>query len=232
MQEAIKKQADYLRKGITFTQNQVCYFLVDKDNEIVAKSGYGSSTYRYGESETSACFASIFRSIPKTAVAAYVCHPTEKMAYDPADIKRFVADLCEMGFKCEYLEEWGDKTIFRIDLLDMETKNQFCSTLTLIRTLYEAGSAKVPEHYFRDMDARPAKDKFEALQDAHKHPGSGGYSLGLGHNVTNRENGPNITLEALYDRFKKEKKTPFSEGGTTLNKCWAGEGSRNLMENY
>jgi len=207
-----KKKATTYRLERTLTDCKVYYFLVDADNKIVAKSGYtGYGTH-------SACFGNLFRQVPKDAVAAYVYHPADKMGYDDEAINRWVTDISEMGFRCEYLGVWGKNSYFQIKLEDMETKNQFCSTLTLIRCLYELSSARVPQNYFQLMDAKPENDKFLALQKAHK---IGGY-LGLGHNITSKDNGSDVpTLEVLFKRFEDAKLTPFSSGNPNLNICWA-----------
>ena len=202
----------YLRTA-DFTQNYVFYFVVDKNNEIVTKSGYDGM---YGWQ--SACFGHIFRRLPETATSVYVFHSTKLMGYNEPEIIRYINDLCEMGFKCEYLGCSLENTVFRINLKDMETKNQFGSTLTLIRCLYEANSVKIPERYLVALDNDPTMDKFEALQNAHKVG-----ELPLGHNVTSRALGSNITLQKLYERFKIDGRTPFSESGTSINKCWADD---------
>lgn len=232
--EAVEKapQVQFVAKHLIqdrkLTQNVVYYFLVDADNQLLVKSGYGAG-YGYGNGMSSACFASIFHTIPETAVACYVWHPADSMGYGEEEIRHWIADISELGFECEYMGEWDNKAFFRIDIAKMETKNQFCSTLTLIRCLYEQGSARIPDLYFQALEENPNMDKFEALQNAHKHPSH--QWLGLGHNVTSKDNGlPNITLDVLFERFRKEKKTPFSNGYTTLNKCWAGEGSPYLKE--
>jgi hypothetical protein len=215
--EAKKKQKEtkYLKK-VDLTSCKVWYFLVNKDNEIVHKSGYGGT---YGTN--SACFSSLFYGIPKNTVATYIYHPTDKMGYDEEAINRWVTDISEMGFKCEYLGCWGDQSYFQIKMEDMETKNQYCSTLTLIRCLYEGPeSAKVPENYFQIMDTKPRSSKFRALQRAHK---TNDLRLGLGHNITSRDNGADVpTLQVLFKRFKSEKTTPFTAKHTSLNLCWAG----------
>jgi hypothetical protein len=206
--------AKYFREGRDLTVNCVWFFVVDKDNNIVQRSGYGNSIY----GDQNPCFGQLFRGVNRNGVAAYVYHPTEQMAYDAEQIEKWVSDLSSMGFKHKYLGEWGAQTIFRIDLADMETKDQFCSTLTLIRCLYERGSSRVPDLYLQTIEEYPDIDKFEALQNAHKHP-SLGY-LNRGHNVTFK-GVPNITLEKLYENFRGRRATPYSETFTKLNECWS-----------
>lgn len=198
---------NYFRGERSLTQDWVTYFVTDIDNNILHKA------------QGAACFSYFFHNaMNKSAANVYLAHPTQKMAYDESEIQRYAADLSGMGFKFTWLGEWGESTIFQIKLEDMETKDQFCSTLTLIRTLFESNSARVPEQYFRMLDENPEVDKFQALQNAHRKicPYSG-------HSVIGDYSSKNITLEILFQRFKERNMTPFTTGYVSLNTCWAGD---------
>jgi len=117
---------------------------------------------------------------------------------------------------------------FFINVHDYENKNHLFSTLSLIRCLTESGICKVPEEYFKLMDAHPGMDKFEACQVAHKvvtkrdkryDPKD---HANTGHMITYDGNGENISRDTLMKRFKERKINLRDEGYLKINANWNG----------
>lgn len=104
---------------------------------------------------------------------------------------------------------------FNVHLKHYSNKSHLFSTLTLIRMLSESTMSTIPELYFQMMDADPDRDKFEAIQDAHKGPINGG-----SHAVTYKGNGSNVSRKALMDRFKS--KTDLHTGRIAIHTAWNG----------
>lgn len=104
---------------------------------------------------------------------------------------------------------------FNVHLKDYANKSHLFSTLTLIRMLSESSMSTVPEIYFNMMDADPLRDKFEAIQEAHRGPVNGG-----SHAVTYKGNGKSITREAIMKKFKA--KNNLRDGRIAIHAAWQG----------
>lgn len=117
---------------------------------------------------------------------------------------------------------------FFIKVADYKDKNHMFSTLFLIRCLLETGINRVPEEYFKLMDTNPARDKFEAIQIAHKivtyrdAPYDPKSHASRDHMVTFDGNGENITQSALMSRFAESKTDVRDKGYLRLSINWNG----------
>lgn len=126
---------------------------------------------------------------------------------------------------------------FFVKLSDYEDKNHLFSTLCLIRCLTESGINRVPEEYFKLMDANPGRDKFEACQIAHKtvsrknkHYDPQCYA-NTAHMVTYDGNGDNIPNSTILARFKKKKLNIRDTGFLRINAHWNGSNDNNWKTN-
>lgn len=104
---------------------------------------------------------------------------------------------------------------FNVHLKHYHNKSHLFSTLTLIRMLSESTMSTIPEMYFQMMDADPNRDKFDAIQDAHKGPVSGG-----SHAITYKGNGNNVTRKRLMDTFKTKENLHNSR--ISIHAAWRG----------
>jgi len=117
---------------------------------------------------------------------------------------------------------------FWVNIRDYEDKNHFFSTLSLIRCLIQSGINKVPEEYFKLMDADPKLDKLEAVQNAHKIISKDDMSydprvyIQTGHMVTFDGNGQNVTKEQLLKRFAERKVNVRDTGYLRIHANWNG----------
>lgn len=117
---------------------------------------------------------------------------------------------------------------FFVSLHEYKDKNHFFSTLSLIRCLIQSGINRVPEEYFKLMDETPSRDKFEAMQTAHRivscknTPYDPKTYAPTGHMVTFDGNGQNITKDALMARFAKMKTDLRDRGYLRIHANWNG----------
>lgn len=169
-------------------------------------------TGRYGESilarpeyyPRAACFSAItYYPISEEVTSILYKQPIKNFAYNEAEIRRWIADINEIGFPCTIVEI-GETVKIRLDFSNFETKEHMISTLYLIRVLHEAGRNKVPDRYFEAMDANPEADKFIEIQRAHKPKTTASrYDYEGGHTGITNSSNPDLTKEQVFANFKK-----------------------------
>lgn len=156
--------------------------------------GNGKTT----EHARQACYASIFRQVPEWVKSILLKENMSRVGYDEPEIKRWIDDLNEMGFPC-HLEGVDETVRIRLVMDEFKSKVHLCSTLSLMRLLWEGYYSKIPEIYFTALDENPEADKIEVLQVAHKKGGAG-----QGHCVTGTFNGtPNVERKLLLERLSE-----------------------------
>lgn len=175
--------------------NYVWFKLLDKNGKLIK------------DYPKAACFAPITSfTIPENTDTILIYHEKKAVPYDESAIKRWIADINEMGFPCSFASPCQDcdpeHHYFRVKVEDLENKAHLLSTLMLIRAIYEDSICKVVEKYFQAIDENPDIDKFDLLQTAHKD--LGGYAH-TGHMITHSYNGKNINRETLFKRYKEFK---------------------------
>lgn len=81
------------------TSNHVWYKLVDKSDKSIEN---------YADN---ACFAAIAHGFSKSARKIHIYHDKAKVPYDLACVKRWIADLNDMGFPCAFAEDENSPSI-------------------------------------------------------------------------------------------------------------------------
>ncbi len=147
------------------------------------------------------CFADIsLRDVQASVKKIIVEHKKKNVPYKVAEIKRWIADINELGFPCALIDYSAEHYVFEVLFSHYKYKAHLVATLMLIRTLYEQGICRVPEAYFCVMDANPNADKFQEIQSAHKSSSIGSYH-NTNHMITFSSNGQNISKELLFKRY-------------------------------
>lgn len=150
------------------------------------------------EKAKQACYSALFHGVDKKWKAILLKENMDRVGYDEPEIKRWVDDLNEMGFPC-HLEGVDETVRIRLILDEFKSKVHLCSTLSLLRLLWESGLDKIPAAYFEVLDADPNADKIDVLQTTHKKLGAGS-----GHAVTGKYNGtPNVDRKLLLERLSQ-----------------------------
>lgn len=145
----------YYKKGVSPGVN-VNYDLFDKDGTIIENH------------REAACFHSIiYGAIPKNTKKIVVWHSLGQTPYDQTTIKKFIEELNFLKFPCS-LEFKGANLQITLNLDDYKYKLHICSTLTIIRCLYEKYICYMPDHYFQLVEKDKDGDRFQYLQEAHK----------------------------------------------------------------
>jgi hypothetical protein len=166
----------------------VTYEVLDKNGKHLA-----------GENNI-ACFTYLtYNPLPEGADRIVVTEPLSNIGYSEESITRWITDIDSLGFPCKVKLE-DDKAVFTLSLSDYKWKRHLGMTLQLLRALYEHGVYYVPEAYFRLLDAG-AKDKFDALQTAHKSLPPHAYA-NTNHMCTYKGNGDNVDLPTLFQRLE------------------------------
>lgn len=180
----------------------------ERNPEIKSTTSYHETPARPKDCPGYACFANItYYPISEEVKSILYKQPIEHFAYGEDEIRRWIADINELGFPCTLLEI--DKLVkIRLNLSDFETKEQLISTLYLIRVLHEEGSNVIPGKYFAAMDANPEADKFIELQKAHK---SARDSWG-GHTGITAGSTPNLSKAEVFANFKRLGKPVYFDG--------------------
>lgn len=163
-----------------------------------------------------ACYADMFNKVDKKWESVLLRENMDRVGYDEPEIKRWVDDLNEMGFPCQL--EGVDETVrIRLTFGEFKSKAHLCSTLSLLRLLWENGLDKIPEAYFGMVDADPNIDKIDALQTAHKN-----LNAGMGHAVTGPYNGKaNVEKKLLLERLSQGIGIhAMREGYRLVNETW------------
>ena len=156
-----------------------------------------------GNHNNAACFAAISAyTIPKTAKKVIFIREKSSSPYKEREVKRWADDLNEIGFLSKLIIE-PDRYLFEVDMSKYEYKEHLMSTLFLLRALFESGFNRVPEYYFQAMDKAPDSDKFIVIQRAHKKINMSG------HMITGKDNGPDITKNTLFSRWKHSNKSVY-----------------------
>lgn len=202
--------------GLTAT---VYYKFLNKEGKpIPAPISAYSEYYDTEGKDGHACFSGFYQSaIPKEAIKIHIFHQVKMVPYSRVDVKRYIDDLNEMGFPCRYVKNLDKVIKIELNLKDYKWKSHLCSTLTLLRVLWESGLAKIPDYYFEAMEANPKADKFIEIQKAHKHPNL--YNYG-GHTIAAKGTA-NISRKAFFEKIETSKKEVYDTGNAGINKYWS-----------
>lgn len=168
------------------------------------------------ERENQGCYASLFHQVGNKWKSILLKEKMDRVGYGEPEITRWVNDLNEMGFPC-HLEGVDETVRIRIVLSEMQSKVHLCSTLSLLRLLWESGLDKIPEAYFEMVDKDPEADKIDLLQTAHKKCGAGS-----GHAVTGTYNGTaNVDRKLLLERLSQGVGVHAARAGYRfVNEAW------------
>ena len=170
------------------TNDRVWFKLLDKDGRVIK------------EQRNDACFSTItYYTIPAETVTILIYHAKDAVPYSVENIERWIKEINELGFPCSFEVTLTNDYHFTIKVADYVYKTHLVSTLMFIRCLYETGIAYIPERYFQLLDEKPDRDKFEAIQIAHK---TAPEYFNWNHTVTSKENGSdNVTKDVLWGRY-------------------------------
>lgn len=150
--------------------------------------------------------------------------PFNQVSYDKESVKRWLADINEVGFPC-YLEAMSEKDgiKIRLNLTEFISKPHLISTLMLARALWENRINEIPERYFQAMDENPEADKLLEIQKAHKFKIEpyGYNSFNINHTVTNHSN-RDVDSKLLFKRFR-EGRGVYESGLGGVSRLWDGK---------
>lgn len=193
----------------------VSWNLLDKNDKIIdGEKGY-------------VCFSPItYSAIERSAKKINVYRELSVIPYSKKIIERWVSELNELGFPCS-VNFTPTIANFLVNLQDFEFKSHLTITLQLIRALFESYICYIPEVYFDLLESGEEKNKFFALQLAHKivtSPENYGKLNGFpntNHMVTYKNNFKEpIDQKTFWERIKKSKNPVYSEKYSNINNIW------------
>lgn len=123
-------------------------------------------------SESASCYSTVtYGKVSTNYKQLLTLIREETCPYDEQTVKRWLNDLNEFGFPCEYLGIDHDTYQVMINFDDFKNvRVHMTSTLMLIRALLESKINRVPDVYFTLLDESKDLDlngKFRLLQKAH-----------------------------------------------------------------
>lgn len=170
-----------------------------------------------GSYEHEGCFATItYYPVSKKIKSILVYQPVNTLAYAETEIRRWIADINEVGFPCT-IEEFSTTLKVRVNLENYTKKEHWVSTLYLIRVLWETGRNDVPDLYFQAMDDNPMADKLIEIQKAHKQY-KGSY-IGGHVGITYKDIIINVTREEFLKNLEDFGHSPYGKE-TNVPRIW------------
>ena len=152
------------------------------------------------------CFSGFSQSNSYTASKIEVFCPVHDTSYKVDDIKRWIADLNEMGFECTYDGIKNSMYCFTIPIEKSlhKKKGYSVSVMMLIRYLYHMGINHIIDYYFQLVDEIDGVDKFKALQAAHQLWPDGEYGGNTNHMTSFVGISKSITRDELFKKISNE----------------------------
>lgn len=201
----------------TETNSSVNWRFLGKNDKVI-----------FDQKRAYACFSPItYQAVPADVIKIIVYRGLGLIPYSKKIIVLWIKELNKLGFPCSVSFEKSTVN-FTLELKNFEFKAHLTITLQLIRALFEDHICYIPEVYFDLLESGAEKDKFFALQLAHKIVTNrknlsimGGFP-NQNHMVTYDNNFTKpLGQEVFWERIKESKNLVYSEKYSNINKIWS-----------
>lgn len=159
------------------------------------------------------CFSPLFGTIDNSVVAIKLSQPREKMMYNEEFIHKYIELINQKNFFCSFDGIAGNDYQFTVDMTKYTSKTMLCSTLTLLRYLWEDIYQHIPDKFMKIIEE--GEDVYMAIQKAHYL--DKGYHQSLhGLKMSNKI----VTEEEFLNKVRENENNLYSNKRPDLNQHW------------